>query len=323
MADAHFTRDPGRRVGLVDLGAGERDASTSTGSSRSWTAPTNAASPSSSAPRRTPSRRGWPASTRRSRASGAPASASAGAPGRRSTSPTPPSASTPSGSSARSSPGTPTTRRSSASRSTTNPGNELLHNHGVFQRFVDHLRAQVRRRRDPQPRVGPGVLVAPAVDMGRPVDAGRQRPAPVRRRVAGVPGPPGHRVHRLAGRHRPRVRPARAVRHHLHLLQAPRGGGRRADRPPRHRLRQPVLRHAGRPAAARPHARTTTSRSGRPPACGRCTRPPTGCSPPARNRSWSPRPTPAPSAMPWDNRPAYDGQWRQAAWALRRPAAPA
>ena len=62
---------------------------------------------------------------------------------------------------------------------------------------------QVRRRRDPQPRVGPGLLVAPAVDVGRPVDPGRQRPAAVRRRLAGVPGTPGHRVHRLAGRHRP------------------------------------------------------------------------------------------------------------------------
>ncbi|MGX1479798.1 UNVERIFIED_CONTAM: hypothetical protein RKD50_008606 [Streptomyces canus] len=41
----------------------------------------------------------------------------------------------------------------------------------------------------------------------------------------------------------------------MHLLHPPRGGGRRDVGPPRHRLRQPVLRHAGRPAAARPHTR--------------------------------------------------------------------
>ena len=87
--------------------------------------------------------------------------------------------------------------------------------------------AHVRRRGDAQPRVGPGLLVAPAVHLGRPVDAGRQRPAAVRPRLAPLPGRADHRVHRLAGRHRPRVRPARPVRHHLHLLRAPRGGRRR------------------------------------------------------------------------------------------------
>ena len=158
------------------------------------------------------------------RRAGAPGSASAGAPGRRSTSPTRRSGSTPSGSSARSSAGTPTTRRSSGSRSTTSPGNELLHNHGVFQRFVDHLRAHVRRRRDPQPRMGPGLLVAPPVHLGRPVDARTATPS----RSTTSPGGafqarPDHRVHRLAGRHRPRVRPPRPVRHHLHLLRPARG----------------------------------------------------------------------------------------------------
>ena len=37
-------------------------------------------------------------------------------------------------------------------------------------------------------------------------------------------------------------------------------------------------------------------RAGRRPARGRCSPAPTGCTPPSRRRSWSPRPTPAPSA---------------------------
>ena len=66
-----------------------------------------------------------------------------------------------------------------------------------------------------------------------------------------VPGPPDHRVHRLAGRHRPGVRARRPVRHHLHLLRPARGGGRRAHRTPRRHRRQPVLR-ACRTACALP-----------------------------------------------------------------------
>ena len=101
------------------------------------------------------------------------------------------------------------------------PGCELLHNHGVFQRFVDHLRHTYGDVETPEPGVGAGLLVAPAVHVGRPVDAGRQRPAAVRPGLARLPGDADHRVHRLAGRHRPRVRPAGPVRHHLHLLRRP------------------------------------------------------------------------------------------------------
>ena len=102
------------------------------------------------------------------------------------------------------------------------PGNELFHNHGVFQRFVDHLRHTYGDVETPQRGVGPGLLVAPAQHLGRPVAPGRQLAAAVRPRLAYVPGPADHRVHRLAGRHRPRVRPRRPVRHHLHLLRAAR-----------------------------------------------------------------------------------------------------
>ena len=88
------------------------------------------------------------------------------------------------------------------------PGLRLPHNHGVFQRFVDHLRPTYGDVETLNRAVGPGLLVAPAVHLGRPVDAGRQRPAAVRRGLAGVPGPPDHRVHRLAGRHRRASTPA-------------------------------------------------------------------------------------------------------------------
>lgn len=112
----------------------------------------------------------------------------------------------------------------------------------------------LRRRREPEPRVGPGVLVPPVVGLGRPVDAGGQRPAAVRRRVAGVPGAADHGVRGVAGLHRPRVRAAGAVRHHLPALPARGSGRRRADRPRGRHRRKSLLRHAGRAHAARPHA---------------------------------------------------------------------
>ena len=69
------------------------------------------------------------------------------------------------------------------------PGYELLPQPRRLPALRRPPAPPVRRRRDPQPRVGPGLLVAPALHLGRPVDAGRQRPAAVRRRLAGVPGP--------------------------------------------------------------------------------------------------------------------------------------
>lgn len=109
----------------------------------------------------------------------------------------------------------------------------------------------VRRRGDPEPRMGPGLLVAPARHLGRPVDPRQQRAAPVRPGLAPLPGRPHHRVHRLAGGHRARVRATRPVRHHVHRLRTPGHRGRSTDAPPRRHRRQPLLRDAGRPRPPR------------------------------------------------------------------------
>ena len=116
-------------------------------------------------------------------------------------------------------------------------------------------RAHVRRRRDPQPRVGSRVLVAPAVHLGGPVDPGRQRPAAVRPRVATVPGVADHRDDRLAGQGRPEAGPRRPVRHHLHRLRPTGPRGRRPRVRPRRHQRERLLRDAGLAAAPEPHAR--------------------------------------------------------------------
>ena len=108
----------------------------------------------------------------------------------------------------------------------------------------------------------------------------------------------------------------RPVRHHLHLLHPPGDRRRRADRRAWTSPRATRTTHAGRSRAPRPARRTAAAeledhrRLGavpdrRPDVLLR-----------ARRRSWSPRPTRSSIGMPWDNRPAYDGQWRQAAWAL-------
>ena len=115
-------RHPGRRVGLVHLGTGGRTVRPRLARSRSSTAPTSAASRSSSARRPTPYRRGWPGATRRSPAR--PATGQADAVGRPAGGRLhPPGVPVPrrAGHPHRSSPATPTTPRSSGSRSTTSP----------------------------------------------------------------------------------------------------------------------------------------------------------------------------------------------------------
>ena len=87
------------------------------------------------------------------------------------------------------------------------PGMLLFHNNGVFQRFVDELRHTYGDRGGAQRGVGAGLLVPQAQHLGGSVDPGRQLAAPVRPGLAEVPGQADHRVHRLAGRHRSRVRP--------------------------------------------------------------------------------------------------------------------
>ena len=87
----------------------------------------------------------------------------------------------------------------------------------------------VRRRRDPQPRVGPRLLVAPALAPGRTCGPRTATPSPSTTSPGGAfQAAADHRVHRLAGRHRPRVRPRGPVRHHVHLLRPARVRRRRA-----------------------------------------------------------------------------------------------
>lgn len=128
---------------------------------------------------------------------------------------------------------------------------------GEALKYFEHLGHAARQAgvTTAQPRVGARVLVAPAVHLGRPVDPGGQRAAAVRPGLAGVPGTPDRRIHRLAGRHRARVHMAGAVRHHLPRPRFPRPGGRRDDRQPGRHRGQPVLRHAGQPHHARAAAR--------------------------------------------------------------------
>ena len=64
----------------------------------------------------------------------------------------------------------------------------------------------LRHRRAAQRGVGARLLVAPALDLGGPVAARRQLPAAVRPGLAPLPDRARHRLHRLAGRHRPRAR---------------------------------------------------------------------------------------------------------------------
>ena len=130
----------------------------------------------------------------------------------------------------------------------------LFHNRGSFQRFVRRLKAQYGDVETLNREWGLTYWSHRLSRLVGPVDARRQHAAPVRPRVAAVPGRPHDRVHRLAGRHRARVRPTRPVRHDVHRLPAAgrrRRGARRGARPHRG---QPVLRDAGPPRRA-PRAR--------------------------------------------------------------------
>ncbi len=70
------------------------------------------------------------------------------------------------------------------------PGLMIFHNHGVFERFVDELRHQLRHGRGAQRGVGPRLLVPQAQHLVRPVAPRRQLPAAVRPGLAHLPGAP-------------------------------------------------------------------------------------------------------------------------------------
>ncbi len=88
----------------------------------------------------------------------------------------------------------------------------------------------LRRRRDAERGVGPGLLVAPADHLGGPVDAGRQLAAAVRPGLAGFQAKlTTEFIAWQAGIVREYARTG-PVRHHLHRLRAAGGRRRRPDR---------------------------------------------------------------------------------------------
>ena len=133
-------------------------------------------------------------------------------------------------------PATPTTPRSSATRSTTSPGMRAVPQPRGLPAVRRPAQGPVRRRRDPEPGVGLTYWSHRLSDWSDLWTPDGNIAAAVRPRLAALPGRPHDRVHRLAGRHRPRVRATGPVRHHVHRLPAAgdrRRGARRGAR--RHR----------------------------------------------------------------------------------------
>ena len=101
-------------------------------------------------------------------------------------------------------------------------------------------RRPLRGCRDAQPRVGAHVLVAAHPQLGRALASRWQPLAAVPARVAPLPGRARHRLHRVAGPHRARVRGSPPVRDDLHLVRAP------GDRRPASSCRGSMSRRATR-----------------------------------------------------------------------------
>ena len=321
MAEAGLHRHPGRRVGVVDVGAGGRACSTSTGCSRSSTAPTSAASASSSAPRPTRCRRGWPGCTRRSPArrpagqrigwgarqevdfthAGLPLPRRAGHPRRSSTA----------------------TRDHPAVigfQVDNEPGLRLLHNHGVFQRFVDWLRRRYGDVETPEPRSGASSTGRTG---SRPGPTCGSRTATSSRSTTwpGGASRPSWSPSSSAGRptsSASRRRPAQFVTTCISYEQPGVDDvelSARLDVAARQRL----LRDAGLARATRPTCRRATGPMGwvvRGP-WARVPTSPTSCTP-RRQAPFLVTETNAGSIGVLLRRtsPPYDGQWRQAAWLL-------
>ena len=125
------------------------------------------------------------------------------------------------------------------------PGMRIFHNHGVFQRFVDELRHRTGRSRRSTRRGAWSIgrtSSSPGRTCGlRTATSSRSSTWPG---VASRPSSP--RVHRLAGRHRPRVRPRRSVRLDLHRLRPADRRRRQPDEGARCDDWQLLLRDAGR-----------------------------------------------------------------------------
>ena len=164
------------------------------------------------------------------------------------------------------------------------PGPHLLHNRGVFQRFVDHLRhtyGDVETLNREWGLVYWSHRLSTWADLWTPDGNIQPQYDFAWRRV---PGDADHGDDRLAGPGGPRARARRPVHHHLHLLRAPgpRGRGPRL-RPGRHQ-REPLLPHAGRARAPERTGRAAVLDDRAGP--GRCSSRATRCSPAAASRSW-------------------------------------
>ena len=145
---------------------------------------------------------------------------------------------------------------------------------------------------------------------------GREPATPVRPGLAALPGSAHHRVHRLAGGHRPGIRPRRPVRHHLHLLRTA----------ARSRTTRSPAGSTSRPATPTTGCRTRSGAADRrrDEADQGWTTDGTWALYHSADRMFSSRQEPflvtetnaQAIGHAWQNEPPYDGQWRQAAWAL-------
>ena len=198
------------------------------------------------------------------------------------------------------------------------PGMELFHNRGAFETFVDRLRERYGDVADAQRPLGPRLLVAPAQPLGRPVGAGRQHRAVLRPRVAALPVGADDRVHLRADGAREGARAPRSVRHDVHGAVPPAFDPADLNREldiaavnPYYPMQAALTMPEPPPEAAQ--ARPRWNRQSGAWAIylqADLTRA-------ARDQSFLVTETNAISiGEPHSNFPAYDGQWRQAAWAL-------
>ena len=197
------------------------------------------------------------------------------------------------------------------------PGMELFHNHGAFETFVDRLRERYGDVETLNDRWGLVVLVAPPRALGRPVGAGRQHRAVLRPRVAALPVRADDRVHRRAGAIvRELARPDQFV---TTCMSLSRPAFDPAD------LNRELDIAAVNPYYPMQAALTMPEPPPRPTGPPRWTRQAgawtiylqADLTRAARDEPFLVTETNATSiGEPHSNFPAYDGQWRQAAWAL-------
>ena len=201
------------------------------------------------------------------------------------------------------------------------PGLVLFHNHGVFQRFVDDLRhtyGDVEALNEAWGLVYWSHRLSTWADLWTP-DGNYQPQYDLAWRT--FQAKLTDRVHRLAGRHRARVRAATT-----------------SSSRPASAYERPAVDDANLTAAwtSPPATRTTPCRTrSRCPSTaispqgwttvgcvGACSSSPTGCTASKQAPFLVTETNAGAIGGHGINLPAFDGQWRQAAWALRRPRRP-